>query len=691
MEQKRAKIAANPVRRWFRRGMATLAVTAALVSVFGSAAQANMPWDDAENTITNIMNVCRPNDSPGLGTNDAANKNISATVVPQFVDPSGAGNGLNRLRQGLENAHIGDNTSARQNGVGLVAGVKDQGFNRYGYGSLQWDNFGSTCFTGPGQLLNGPSNALLTIAVNGPAVLLTALINFALYNVFYKVFFDMVNPFMELFAQVLSPWVTMIVLVGGTITILIRSKGSLTRILQLGCWMLAILGLFFGIQTQGLGKQITNLANNSVTQASNLIACQVVTANVASQNVVSGGGSCGTMESVDPNKPTATSSSFKITGGIDQAIWYSIPYQVWSMGAVGSSQYNTDHALDQKNELSWSAAMLNAKHTGSDAVGRQVKDYTERWNQAGYASKGTVDGQKVRIWTDPSDNGWDATKDEGGDPTRVWDRVPYLGVVKALCNDTADGTKESDKPEDNKWLYQGTCDTAGAGVNFLPAFKGDYFWERGAAITSGAFSIVAVFIPLAGVSLYLMGQKTVFFFILLFAPIFLAIGAFPDEKRMGFAKKYFEFFIANLVKQIVAVCVLLFVMTGVSGVLTSPATVWWLKPIAVVMFTYGLVLFAIPLANILKAAAKGDVSIVEKTLTAPQRAAKGAAKLAGVAAIATATMGIGAMAAGGAAAAAGAAGAGAAGAATGSGVAGAAGAAVGRKVSALWSPMAAGS
>jgi hypothetical protein len=682
MEQKRAKIAANPVRRWFRRGMATLAVTAALVSVFGSAAQANMPWDDAENTITNIMNVCRPNDSPGLGTNDAANRDISATVVPQYVHPEAGGKGLDRLSKGLATAHIGTNTSTPQNGLSLVAGVKDQGFNRYGYGSLQWDNFGSTCFTGPGQLLNGPSNALLTIAVNGPAVLLTALINFALYNQYYAIFFGMVNPFMELFAQVLSPWVTMIVLIGGTITILLRSKGSLTRILQLSCWMLAILGLFFGIQTQGLGKQITDLANNSVTQASNLIACQVVTANVASQNVVSSGGSCGTMASVDPNKTSTTSSSFKITGGIDQAIWYSIPYQVWSMGAVGSTQYNDDHAREtgakpyEKVELSWSAAMLNAKHTGSDAVGDQVKQYTEKWNQAGYASKGKVDGQKVRIWTDPADNGWDATTDDGGDSTRVWNRVPYLGLVKALCNDTAYGNKESDKPEDNKWLYQGTCDTAGAGVNFLPAFKGDYFWERGAAITSGAFSIIAVFIPLAGVSLYLMGQKTVFFFILLFAPIFLAIGAFPDEKRMGFAKKYFEFFIANLVKQVVAVCVLLFVMTGVSGVLTSPASIWWLKPIAVVMFTYGLVLFAIPLANILKAAAKGDVSIVEKTLTAPQRAAKGAAKLAGMAAIATATMGMGALAAGGAAAAGAA---GAAGAASGSGVVGAAGAAVGRK------------
>lgn len=671
-ERKRARNAASKPRLWARRSAVVAALSFGLMTLFGSAAQANMIWDDTANAMSNVMNICRPVDSPPASVNapllGSAKAPNSETILPQFNSPDVGGDGLKRMEQALREARVESGGTSQP--LNLVAGVKDQGFNRYGYGSLQWDNYGSPCFTA-GSVLNGPVNAMLSIAVNGPAQLLSALMNFALSNVFYDLFYGMVGGFMALFATVLSPWVLMIVLTGGIITIMIRSKGSLSRILQLGCWMLAILGIFFGMQTQGLGREIASLANNSVTQMSNLIACQLVTADTTTKNIqnTGGGGSCGTIDTIkiDPKNPGATSGSLKITGGLDQAIWYAIPYQVWSMGAVGSEQYKTDHANEMNNQLSWSAALLNAKHVGDDNLGREVKNHVTMWNQAGYGTAGDVQGLKIRLWTAPSDRGWDPTNESGADSARVWNAVPYMGVVKALCNDTATGGQKDDNTKTDKTRYLPEfCDAAGANVGFINAFRGEYFWERGAAITSGALSILAVFIPLGAVFIYLMAQKTVFYFILLFAPIFLAIGAFPDEKRMGFAKKYFEFFIANLVKQIVAVCVVLFVMTGVSGVLTSDVVAWWMKPLGVVMFTNGLVFFAIPLATILKAAARGDSSIVEKTLTAPQRLAKTTAKVAGVAAIAAATMGVGAAAAGGlSAAGAAASGSGAVGAAAG--------------------------
>jgi len=675
-ERKRAKNATSKPRRWARRTAVVAALSFGMMTLFGSAAQANMIWDDTANTISNVMNICHPLDSPPASVNaplfGGAKAPNSETILPQFNQPQAGGDGLNRVKQALREARV--QAGGTSNPLGLVSGVKDQGFNRYGYGALQWDNYGAPCFTA-GSVLNGPVNAMLSIAVNGPAQLLSALMNFALSNVFYDLFYGMVGGFMALFASVLSPWVLMIVLTGGVITIMIRSKGSLSRILQLSCWMLAILGLFFGMQTQGIGREIASLANNSVTQMSNLIACQLVTADTTTNNVqnTGGGGSCGTIDTIkiDPKNPGTTSGSFKITGGLDQAIWYAIPYQVWSMGAVGSEQYKTDHASEMRGDLSWSAALLNAKHVGDDDLGREVKSHVTMWNQAGYGTAGDVQGLKIRLWTAPSHKGWDPTNENGADSARVWNAVPYMGVVKALCNDTAvgDDVYANQKAESTRYLPE-YCDAAGANVGFINAFRGEFFWERGAAITSGALSILAVFVPLAAVFIYLMAQKTVFYFILLFAPIFLAIGAFPDEKRMGFAKKYFEFFIANLVKQVVAVCVVLFVMTGVSGVLTSTVVEWWMKPLGVLMFTNGLVFFAIPLATILKAAARGDSSIVEKTLTAPQRAAKATAKVAGVAAIAAATMGIGAAAAGGLTAAGGAA--------SGSGAVGSAAGAAGR-------------
>lgn len=649
--------------------MASLAIAFAGLSVFGSAAQAaSWPWEATENAIGTIMNVCGPNNVPSAHqrTGDS-----TATVVPQFGGSAATGgDGLTRLGNALRQAHVGSPGTV-QDGTALVAGVKDHGLNRYGYGTLEWDAYGSTCFVGPGQMLTGPANALYAIFVKGPAILLTAVLDFAMSNVFYDMFSGWVGPFMQMFAKVLGPWVLMIVLLGGTVTILVQSKGSLSRILRMGLWMMAVLGLFFSLQTDGVGNEIKRVTNNVVTQASNLIACQVVTNDPTALNAVKNqnGTSCGFTSNTTLGTTTDSviGDDYKITGGIEQAIWYAIPYQVWSQGAVGPDQYNIDHARDQKGELSWSAAILNAKHVNpDDALGQEVRTYSNLWNQAGYQSAGKDGGQKMRIWTDPDDKGW---KDVEGQPDKkAWDTVPYLGVVKALCNDVADGSAKSEDLSQNLWAFQGNCDAAGANVEFMPSFKGDYFWERGAAVVSGSLAIGAASLPIMLVALYLAVQKMLGYFILLFAPIFLAIGAFPDEKRMGFAKRYGELFIGNLLKQVVAVCVVLFVITGVSGVLSSPSVVWYLKPMGIIMFTAGLIFFAIPLASILKAAAKGDVSIVDKTLTAPQRAAKTAAKVAGVVAIAGATMGVGAFAAGGMAA--GSAASGAAGAAKGAGMLG---------------------
>ena len=647
--------------------MAVLSIAFAGLTIFGSSAQAaSWPWEAATNTISSIMNVCGPNDVPAPISKTGPQ---SATVVPQFGGAAGTGgDGLIRLENAVRNSQVGDEANV-VDATSIIAGVKNNGFERYGYNTLYWDQYGSSCFVGPGQIFTGPANGLFAVFVTGPSVVVTAILNFAMSNIFYDFFYAWVGPFMGVISQIFAPWVLTIVLIGGSMVILIQSKGSLARILKMSAWMMAMLAIYFGVANHGFGERIRVVSNNVVTQATNLIACQIATADPVGNGMVTTNKSCGLQPTtgigvpgIDAGTSGSQTSGFRITGGIDQAIWYQIPYQVWSQGAVGAEQYKIDKDRTTAGQVSWSAAILNARHVNpDDALGKQVRTYSNLWNQAGYQSTGDDGGQKMRIWTDPDDKGW---KDEDGQPDKkAWDTVPYLGVVKAMCNDVSSGTGKSEEFDQNRWMYQGNCDAAGANVQFVPSFKGDYFWERGAAIVAGSMALTATAIPLVGAAFYLMIQKMIFYFILLFLPIFLGIGAFPDEKRMGFIKRYGEMFVANMVKQIVAVCVVLFVISGVSGVLTHPNVAWWMKPMGIMMFTFGLILFAIPLARILKAAAKGDTSIVDKTLNTPQRVAKGTAKAAGVVAIAGLTLGAGAIAAGGAAAGGAASAAGGAGAA----------------------------
>lgn len=604
-----AKEASIP-RRWARRLVVGFVMVFALIGFSGGTAQA-WPWDVKDDITAFITNFCGPTDVPPLsdytgvdttlGLNNVENSTRRNTIVADSGALSGvagnAGNGLERLRAAF----------------GTDDNLVHPTYERYGFGTLRWTNFGSGCFS-IGYWFSPISNLTLNLAVKVPMTVSMAVLHLAMdNNILYNTFTAVLQPFVKVFTAIFTPWIFFIAPIG-VLWVWIKSKGSLQATMKAAVWVLCIYGVFFWMGNNT--SRLVTTANNFVTTFAGQAAAKI--------------SETATGQASDPGNPL---------GAIDQALWHGVPYQTWLVGEVGDSQAGADQASEKEGKLGWGPAILNGLYIGTDNdAGPKVEAARQEWNNRSYAPNG--DDTKTDAWTS-----------EGG--KNSWAGVPLLTVVKFMCNDTAKGSENSGDADKNKWFYGGNCDAAGAGTtSMVPFFSGQAYNQQFIAAYAGGFAALAVVLTISLAAIYLALQKMLFFFLLLFGPIFLAVSTFADEKRRAFAKRYFELLIANIIKQCVAVCVVLFVSFSMSNLLYPPADLgvpaipWMLKPAVAMLFFIALILFLIPLRNILTAAAKGDTKIVDKTAQAPVDAAKTTAKVAALGAAAAATGGL-ALAAGG--------------------------------------------
>ncbi|MDN5771504.1 MAG: type IV secretion system protein, partial [Microlunatus sp.] len=596
------KSAARPLRRWARRLTVGLAMTFALLGFSGGTAQA-WPWDVAENITAFITNFCGPQDVPPLanytgtdttfGLNSVENSTVRNTIV---ADPGSLSSVAGKEGNGLERL---------QTAFGSDKTLTSPTYERYGFTSLAWTNFGSGCFS-IGYWFSPISNLAFTLAVKFPMIVGMALLHLAMDNWLYDVFTTIISPFVKVFTTIFTPWVYFIAPIG-VLWVWIKSRGSVQQVMKAAVWVLCIFGVFLWMGNNT--STLVTKANNFVTVFAGAAAEKISTAATG----------------------TATPADNPL-GAIDQALWHGVPYQAWLVGEVGDAEAGADIEREKAGQLGWGPAILNGLYVGTDEKARDVEANRQDWNGRSY-SPDASDDSKTGSWT-------------GNGGEKSWQGIPLLTVVKFMCNDSADGGENSGDEADNRWFYGGQCDAAGAGTTQMVGhFTGATYNEQLVSAFAGGYATLAVVLAIGLCSIYLALQKMLFYFLLLFGPIFLAVSLFADDKRRAFAKRYFELLLANIIKQCVAVCVVLFVAFSISNLLYPPPSVglpeipWMLKPSVAMLFFIALVLFLIPLRNILTAAAKGDTKVVDQTANAPVVAAKGAAKVAVVATAAVATGG----------------------------------------------------
>lgn len=602
---------ANPLRKVVRGLTVTIAILFATLGLGAGTAQA-WPWSNMQEDITAfVTNFCGPEDVPmptghggldnlfGLNTGES---DLRGTVTP---NTSGLGaspvNGLERI----QTAYDGESK------------VISPSYERYGFSTLTWDSYGAGCFD-PGYWFTPVANIALHGMVMVPMMAAMAALQMALGNMLYTIFTGIISPFVSIFTTIFEGWALWIAPIG-IIWAFIRSKGNLREVAKTGAWMLMIFGVFIWMGNNT--STIVTKANNFVTEVASSAATQI--------NEING---------------VSTGTDGTAVDDINQSLWYGVPYQTWLEGQVGPSTAASDRTRINNGEVSWGAVILNSKYVGDDDAGRDVVKHVNVWNGLSYSpNEEFIQGEIL---------GNQSTKPGAWTKGKIWEKVPYLFNVKALCGDTSNGTlfTSSSAQDDNLWFYGGACDSASAGTTaMIPHFTGTNYNSRLTTAVSGGIAAFAVVLAIAIASIYLGVQKMLFYFLLLFGPIFLTVAMWGDQKRAAFAKRYFELMIGNLLKQGVAVLVVLFIANSMSMLLYPPADEsfaalreipWMLRPTMALLFLIGLALFLVPLKKIVTGAVKGDTQVVDKTARMPVDAAKTTAKVAGVA-----TVGVGAVAA----------------------------------------------
>lgn len=604
--QKREK---NPLRKVTRAFVVTLAILFATLGLGAGTAQA-WPWSNMQEDITAfVTNFCGPEDVPmpqghqgvdnlfGLNTGDS---DMRGTVKP---NTSGLGKapieGIDRIQAAYEGE----------------SKVISPTYERYGMNLLRWDTFGAGCFN-PGYYFSPFANFLLQSIVISPVMFAMATLKLAMGSMLYTVFAGVISPFVSIFTLIFKGWALWLAPIG-ILWAFIRSKGNLREVAKTGAWMLMIFGvlLWMGNNT----STVVTKANNFVTEFASSAATQI--------NEING---------------VSTGSNGTAVDSINQSLWYGVPYQTWLEGQVGAQTASQDRSRVTNGEVSWGAAILNSKYVGNDDEGRDIIKHATLWNGLSYSpNESVIQGEIL---------GNQSTKPGAWTKGKIWEKVPYLFNVKAMCGDTSDGVlfTSSSAEDDNRWFYGGSCDAASAQTsNMIPHFTGTDYNSRLATAVTGGFAALAVCLAIAVASIYLGVQKMLFYFLLLFGPVFLTVAMFGDQKRAAFAKRYFELMIGNLLKQGVAVLVVLFVANAMSMLLYPPADEefaalraipWMLKPTLALFFLIGLALFLLPLKRIVTGAVKGDTKVVDKTAHMPVDAAKTAAKVGAGAAVGAAAI-----------------------------------------------------
>lgn len=613
-EQRRAAVCFHPFRvragKVARHVLAAFALTVGLLGFTTASAQAN-PFDDMKDNITaTVVNLCGPNDVPNQASytnidtmaglnSESPHDGYRSTIKPDFSKDEKGGQG-------------GDSMKRLQRVYGERSDViAKPTYERYGFSTLQWHTFGYKC-NSPALMMGPLANTALMSMVHVPMMISMALLNFVMDNVLYTGFSVLMQPFIGAMYEIFQPWIYLLVPIGIGVTWL-GSRGSLQATMKATGWGVLILSVYL-LMGSSTSKVVT-WATNIVTEVSGSAACKM---NAAANGGQADNGQC---DSDDPVK------------AVQQALWYGIPYQTWHLGQVGEYQTALDEEALDKGEVGWGPALLNGQYVGVDEegavdkTGRSVISDSQAWNGATYSPEG--ENTKNEMWG-------------GGNQ---WDKVPYLANVKMMCDDrdNGDDDPEAEDTAMRRWIYSGAtgsskCDSAGAGTAaMVPHIQGDEYNKQILIAMSGMVGVIAVSLTIVVAAVYLGFQKMFFFFLLFLAPMVLLVSSIGDRKRRPFAIRFAEIFGANLLKQIAAVCIVLFVsyaMASLFGSTTFADIPWIMKPYAALLFFVTLAFLAFPLKNMVKGAIQGDTSAVDKQATAPQRAMKATGNLLGKATIA---------------------------------------------------------
>lgn len=613
-EQRRAVGRFHPIRvragKVARLVLAGLALTIGLLGFTTASAQAN-PFDDMKDNITaTVVNLCGPNDVPNQATYtnidtmaglnaDSPHDGYRSTIKPDFSKDEKGGQG-------------GDSMKRLQRVYGEKGDViAKPTYERYGFSTLQWHTFGYKC-NSPALMMGPLANTALMSMVNVPMMISMAVLNFVVDEALYTAFSDLMQPFIGAMYEIFDPWIFLLVPIGVGITWL-GSKGSLQATMKATGWGVLVVSIYLLMGSST--SKVVSWATNTVTEVSGSAACKM--------NAADNGGRTDNSE-CDADDPIKA---------VQQDLWYGIPYQTWHLGQVGEYQAALDEEALDEGEVGWGPALLNGQYVGVDEkgavdkTGRNVISATQAWNGATYSPEG--ENTKNELWG-------------GGNQ---WDKVPYLANVKMMCDDRDNGDDgpEAEDTAMRRWIYSGAtgsskCDSAGAGTAaMVPHIQGDEYNKQILIAMSGMVGVIAVSLTIVVAAVYLGFQKMLFFFLLFLAPMVLLVSSIGDRKRRPFAIRYAEIIGANLLKQIAAVCIVLFVsyaMASLFGSSTFAAVPWIMKPYAALLFFVALAFLAFPLKNMVKGAIQGDTSVVDKQATAPQRAMKVTGEFLGKAAIA---------------------------------------------------------
>lgn len=564
-------------------------------------------------------------------------------------------------------------------------------YERYGFDTLQWTNYGSSCFS-IGHWLTPFMNILLKFMVHAPMSLSFILLKLALEVQVANLFYIFIYPLSALMAKLFTPLLAVIAIAIGLPYAWIKSKGSLQKLLSSSLWIAAMLTLALQFTDSAKARRFTEFAQGSVIMLSGTLACTVANntyANFAlreSKDYGLGGPTDSTPDPTQDIESFDTSDGFidravgefrvgarttvstdtecgSYLNGVYQAFWQGVPLQTWAEGQVGYRQASLDRASQGDGKIGWYQAHLNGLYYNTeDAEGQATERVISLWNSAGYAKASNT---KPYLWDGSAQEPQQTTllnaaatsnaKLMGGDgpsPGGVapWRFVPFLLNVKIMCKDDNPGSNEpgqefvfnysadSTDPQRNKWLYEGSC-ILGSDGDMISAVQGNNIGEKAASLFVGHMMSAMITLATFVVAGYLLVQKFIWGWMLIFAPVFIGIAAFPDKKRMQFAQKYLEFCVANVVKQVIAVITLVIMVTAMNYIIYPPSGVGFVvlpaivKPLLVAFFVLSAVLFAIPLKRILTGAVKGDAAVVNKT------ADTGKTVLKTGAAVSTATVG----------------------------------------------------
>lgn len=590
-------------------------------------------------------------------------------------------------------------------------------FTRYGFDSFTWTTYGAPC-TSPERYLNIIPEFMFTMLITLPALMMFGIIRLALGGDFpVNIFYAIVHPLVEVFSNIVTPWAALLAIVIGMPLVWAKSKGSLQKILSSAAWIAAM--MFLLTQLSDNARAFTDFTQGVVVRVSGTLACTVVNqARDDDQTLQLGAGDGEGLgadaidddsdiddgqdgidseiedelededEGVDrdwlrgvsvDSETSAPTQCGSYLDGIYEAIWQGVPLQVWAEGQVGRQQAERDRTAERDGYIGWYQATLNSMYVNpDDALGRAQIQSTNRWNDGGYTD---LNGGKPVQWN--VDGRSDDTEEGGINPSNavnnldddqtatIWRTIPFMLQTKFLCKDDAIGSNEVTDlwifgdtgnyalahESTNKWLYDGSCIT-GANSDIIDALMGANFVDRVGLTLAGGFLMNIVGLFTIGIAVYVLFQKFVWGFMLMFAPFILGIAAFPDKPRMQFAKKYLEFCISNIMKQVTAVLLLVITVTAMSQIVFPAAgdlpgdvgIPWLLKPLVAIAFLLAAVLFALPLKKLITGAIRGDASYVTELSKKPAKATKKTAKYGAIAGGVAATAGIG-LAAGGAGAA----------------------------------------